>query len=98
EKMANGERRGINTQSYTESEIRRVAAAAFDLARKRKNKVHSAEKANVMESGVLWREVVQELHDKHYKDVELHHMYADNMAMQLVRWPHQFDVIVTDNL
>jgi 3-isopropylmalate dehydrogenase len=92
------ERVGINTQRYTESEIARVARAAFDLARKRSNKVCSMEKANVMESGVLWRDVVQEVHDADYPDVELTHMYADAGAMQLTRWPKQFDVIVTDNL
>ena len=93
-----GERVGINTQRYTESEIARVARAAFELARKRTGRVCSMEKANVMESGVLWREVVQEVHDAEYTDVDLSHMYADNGAMQLVRWPRQFDVIVTDNL
>ena len=92
------ERVGINTQRYTESEINRVARAAFELARKRSGKVCSMEKANVMESGILWREVVQEIHDKDYADVELSHMYADNGAMQLVRAPKQFDVILTDNL
>ncbi|WP_397541861.1 3-isopropylmalate dehydrogenase [Roseovarius salis] len=92
------ERVGINTQRYTESEIDRVARAAFELARKRGNKVCSMEKANVMESGVLWREVVQKVHDADYADVELSHMYADAGAMQLCRWPKQFDVIVTDNL
>jgi len=92
------ERVGINTQRYTESEIARVARSAFELARKRSNKVCSMEKANVMESGILWRQVVQEVHDKEYPDVELSHMYADAGAMQLTRWPKQFDVIVTDNL
>jgi 3-isopropylmalate dehydrogenase len=92
------ERVGINTQRYTESEIERVARSAFELARKRSNKVCSMEKANVMESGVLWREVVQKVHDEDYPDVELSHMYADAGAMQLTRWPKQFDVIVTDNL
>ena len=92
------ERVGINTQRYTESEIARVARSAFELARKRSNKVCSMEKANVMESGVLWRQVVQEIHDREYPDVELSHMYADAGAMQLCRWPKQFDVIVTDNL
>ncbi|SFJ70422.1 3-isopropylmalate dehydrogenase [Jannaschia pohangensis] len=92
------ERVGINTQRYTESEIARVARSAFELARKRSNKVCSMEKANVMESGILWRQVVQEIHDAEYPDVELSHMYADNGAMQLVRAPKQFDVIVTDNL
>ena len=92
------ERVGINTQRYTESEIARVARSAFELARKRSNKVCSMEKANVMESGILWRDVVQEIHDAEYPDVELSHMYADAGAMQLTRWPKQFDVIVTDNL
>ena len=92
------ERVGINTQRYTESEIARVARSAFELARKRSNKVCSMEKANVMESGVLWREVVTRVHAEEYPDVALSHMYADNGAMQLVRWPKQFDVIVTDNL
>ena len=92
------ERVGINTQRYTESEIARVARSAFEMARKRGNKVCSMEKANVMESGVLWRDVVQEIHDAEYPDVELSHMYADAGAMQLTRWPKQFDVIVTDNL
>ena len=92
------ERVGINTQRYTESEIDRVARVAFELARKRSNRVCSMEKGNVMESGVLWREVVQAVHDRDYPDVALSHMYADNGAMQLVRNPKQFDVIVTDNL
>ncbi|MEO8529901.1 MAG: 3-isopropylmalate dehydrogenase [Deltaproteobacteria bacterium] len=92
------ERVGINTQRYTESEIARVARSAFELARKRSNKVCSMEKANVMESGVLWRDVVTEIHAAEYPDVELSHMYADAGAMQLCRWPKQFDVIVTDNL
>jgi 3-isopropylmalate dehydrogenase len=93
-----GERVGINTQRYTETEIARVARAAFDLARKRAGRVCSMEKANVMESGILWREVVQAVHESEYPDVELSHMYADAGAMQLVRYPRQFDVIVTDNL
>ena len=92
------ERVGINTQRYTESEIDRAARAAFELARKRTNKVCSMEKANVMESGILWREVVTKVHQADYADVELSHMYADNGAMQLVRAPKQFDVILTDNL
>ncbi len=94
----NGERRGINTHVYTTSEIERVARVAFDLARKRSNKVTSCEKSNVMEAGQLWKEEVQSVHEKEYKDVELKHMLADNCAMQLVRNPKQFDVIVTDNL
>ena len=92
------ERVGINTQRYTESEIARVARSAFALARQRSNKVCSMEKANVMESGVLWRQVVTEVHEAEFPDVELSHMYADAGAMQLTRWPKQFDVIVTDNL
>ncbi|MDO6480554.1 3-isopropylmalate dehydrogenase [Shimia thalassica] len=94
----NNERVGINTQRYTESEIDRVARAAFELARKRGGKLCSMEKANVMESGILWRDVVTEVHEADYKDIELSHMYADNGAMQLVRAPKQFDVILTDNL
>jgi 3-isopropylmalate dehydrogenase len=94
----NGERKGINTHTYTTSEIVRVAKVAFDLAKKRSNKVTSCEKSNVMESGQLWREEVQALHDKEYKEVELSHMLADNCAMQLLKNPKQFDVIVTDNL
>ena len=93
-----GGRVGINTQRYTSGEIRRVARSAFELARRRGNKVCSMEKANVMESGILWREEVQWVHDNEYPDVDLTHMYADNGAMQLVRNPRQFDVIVTDNL
>jgi len=94
----NGERKGINTHTYTSSEIQRVARVAFDLAKKRKNKVTSCEKSNVMEAGLLWREEVEVLHDKEFKDVQLNHMLADNCAMQLLRNPKQFDVIVTDNL
>jgi len=96
--IENGERKGINTHSYTSSEIIRVARIAFDLAKKRSNKVTSCEKSNVMEAGQLWKEEVQALHEKEYKDVELSHMLADNCAMQLLRNPKQFDVIVTDNL
>ena len=98
ETLPNGERRGLNTQVYTSSEITRIAEVAFELAKKRLNLVHSVEKANVMESGLLWREEVQKLRDQRYSDVTLMHMYADNCAMQLVRQPKQFDVIVTDNL
>jgi 3-isopropylmalate dehydrogenase len=96
--MGNGERRGVNTQVYTTSEIHRVARVAFELARKRGNKVCSAEKGNVMESGRLWREEVTALHAAEYKDVELSHMYADAVAMVLLRNPKSFDVLVTDNL
>ena len=96
--IENGERKGINTHTYTSSEIIRVARIAFDLAKKRSNKVTSCEKSNVMEAGQLWKEEVQVLHDKEYKDVELNHMLADNCSMQLLRNPKQFDVIVTDNL
>ena len=94
----NGERQGINTHTYTSSEIIRVAKVAFDLAKKRSNKVTSCEKSNVMEAGQLWKEEVQALHDKEFKEVELKHMLADNCSMQLLRNPKQFDVIVTDNL
>ena len=93
-----GGRVGINTNRYTTEEIRRVARSAFELARRRNKKVCSMEKANVMESGVLWREEVTYLHQAEYSDVELSHMYADAGAMELVRLPNQFDVIVTDNL
>ncbi len=96
--LGNGERRGVNTQVYTTSEIRRVGRVAFELARQRGNRVCSAEKGNVMESGKLWREDITALHEAEYGDVELTHMYADNCAMQLLRNPRQFDVLVTDNL
>ena len=96
--LENGERQGLNTQVYTTSEIQRVARVAFELARKRGKKLCSVEKANVMESGLLWREEVTALHKAEFSDVELSHMYADNCAMQLIRNPRQFDVIVTDNL
>jgi len=96
--LPNGERRGINTQVYDTHEIQRVARVAFDLAKARKGRLCSVEKANVMESGVLWREEVTALGKAEYPDVALSHMYADNCAMQLVRQPAQFDVIVTDNL
>ena len=96
--IENGERKGVNTHSYTTSEIHRVARVAFELAKKRKNTVTSCEKSNVMEAGVLWKEEVQALRDKEFKKVELKHMLADNYAMQLLREPKQFDVIVTDNL
>ena len=96
--IENGERKGLNTHSYTTSEIHRVARVAFELAKKRKKKVTSCEKSNVMEAGLLWREEVQALRDKEFEKIELKHMLADNCAMQLLRDPKQFDVIVTDNL
>ena len=94
----NGEKVGINTQSYTESEISRVVEVAFDAARVRSKKLCAVDKANVMESGQLWREITTKIHQNKYSDIELSFMYADNCAMQLVRTPKQFDVIVTDNL
>lgn len=96
--LENGEKRAVDTQVYTTHEIERIARVGFDLARKRRNLVHSAEKRNVMRTGVLWHEVVSDLHKREASDVELKHILADNCAMQLVRWPKQFDVIVTDNL
>lgn len=98
EDLGNGQRRGVNTQVYETYEIERVGRVAFELARKRNNHVTSCEKANVMEAGKLWREDITALHEKEYSDVTLEHMYADNCAMQLLRNPSQFDVIVTDNL
>jgi 3-isopropylmalate dehydrogenase len=98
ETLPDGQRRGFDTQVYTTSEIERVSRVAFELARGRRNKVHSLEKSNVMESGLLWREVVTDLHKRDYADVQLEHMLADNAAMQLVRQPTQFDVLLTDNL
>ena len=98
ETLPDGSKRGVNTEVYTTPEIERVARVAFDLARKRGNRLCSVEKANVMESGLLWRQTVTALHARDYADVELSHMYADNCAMQLVRNPRQFDVIVTTNL
>ncbi len=95
---AAGRRTGIDTEVYTEEEIARVARIAFDLARKRRNKVTSTEKANVMQSGRLWRAVVSEVHKAEFPDVQLEHMYADNAAMQLCSRPKQFDVILASNL
>src|ERR1700729_1004585 len=94
----NGQRRGIDTQVYDTYEIERIARVAFDLARKRRNKVTSSDKRNVMKSGVLWNEVISDLHKREFADVTLEHQLADALGMQLVRWPKQFDVIVTDNL
>lgn len=96
--LGNGQKRGIDTQIYDTYEIERIAGVAFELARTRSNKVCSMEKHNVMKSGVLWKEVVANTHKAKYSDVELTHMLADAGGMQLVRWPKQFDVIVTDNL
>lgn len=98
ETLADGSRVGINTQRYTDAEIRRIGKVAFDLARKRSGKVTSAEKSNVMESGLLWRQEMTALHSEGYQDIALSHMLADNCCMQLLKEPKQFDVIVTDNL
>jgi 3-isopropylmalate dehydrogenase len=98
ETLPNGEQRGINTEVYTTHEIQRVGRVAFELARKRQGRVCSVEKANVMESGLLWRQVMTALQAAEYPDVQLSHMYADNCAMQLAKNPKQFDVIVTGNL
>src|SRR3954447_23156397 len=96
--LGNGQKRAVDTQVYDTYEIERISRVAFELARKRRNKVTSMEKRNVMKSGVLWHEVVTQLHEREYKDVQLEHMLADAGGMQLVRNPKQFDVIVTDNL
>jgi 3-isopropylmalate dehydrogenase len=96
--LENGQRRAVDTQVYTTSEIERIGRVAFELARVRKNRVHSAEKRNVMKSGLLWNQVMTALHAAEYEDVGLEHILADNCAMQLVRNPKQFDVLVTDNL
>jgi 3-isopropylmalate dehydrogenase len=96
--LGNGQKRGIDTQVYDTFEIERIGRVAFELARKRRNKVTSSEKRNVMKSGVLWHEVIIALHKREYPDVQLEHQLADALGMQLVRWPKQFDVIVTDNL
>ena len=97
EKLPNGDERGINTEMYTTGEIRRIAKVAFEAARKRRKKVTSVDKANVLESSELWRRIVSEVH-KQYPDVELGHMYVDNAAMQLVRNPRQFDVVLCNNI
>ena len=96
--LEDGTQKAVDTQVYTSVEIERVARVAFELARKRSNAVCSVEKSNVMETGVLWRQVVSDLHASEYNDVRLNHLLADACAMQLVRNPKQFDVIVTDNL
>ena len=98
EDLPGGGRRAVDTQVYTTAEIERVARVAFQLARGRRNLVHSAEKSNVMDSGLLWRQVVTDLHAREFPDVRLEHILADNAAMQIVRDPRQFDVLVTDNL
>src|SRR3546814_9774817 len=97
ERLPDGRRRGVNTEVYTTDQIERVARVAFELARTRRHRVCSVDKANVMESGVLWREEVQRLRDGEYDDVELSHFYVDNCAMQVVRDPRQFDVLLTNN-
>jgi 3-isopropylmalate dehydrogenase len=96
--IGNGQKRAIDTQVYDTYEIERIARVAFDLAKTRNNRVASAEKRNVMKSGVLWNEVVTQVHEREYPGVELEHVLADNCAMQLVRNPKQYDVLVTDNL
>ena len=96
-KLDDGQRQGFNTLIYSESEIERIARIAFDIASKRQGRLCSVDKANVLEATELWREVVTEL-SKEYPDVELQHMYVDNAAMQLVRNPKEFDVIVTSNM
>ena len=96
--LGNGQKRGIDTQVYDTYEIERIGRVAFDLARNRRNKVTSSDKRNVMKSGVLWHEVISALHKREFPDVTLEHQLADALGMQLVRWPKQFDVIVTDNL
>ena len=96
--LGNGQKRAVDTQVYDTYEIERIARVAFDLARKRRNKLTSMEKRNVMKSGVLWNEVVTQVHAREYRDVQLEHQLADSGGMNLVKWPKQFDVIVTDNL
>jgi 3-isopropylmalate dehydrogenase len=98
ERLADGQRRGFNTEQYTTNQIRRVARAAFELARTRKGRVCSVDKANVLETSMLWREEVIALHAAEFSDVELTHLYVDNAAMQIVREPSQFDVMVTGNI
>ena len=98
EKISENEEKAVDTQSYTTSEITRIGKVSFDLAKKRNNKVTSVEKSNVMETGMFWKRTITNLHKKNFIDVNLDHMLADNCAMQLVRNPKQFDVILTDNL
>jgi 3-isopropylmalate dehydrogenase len=96
--LGNGQKRAVDTQVYDTYEIERIGRVAFELARKRKNKVTSMEKRNVMKTGVLWHEVMTQLHQREFKDVTLEHQLADSGGMQLVKNPKQFDVVVTDNL
>jgi len=98
EKISETEEKAVDTQIYTTSEVERIGRVGFDLSKKRSNRLTSVEKANVMETGMFWRKIITNLHKREFRDVELNHMYADNCAMQLVRFPKQFDVIVTDNL
>ncbi len=98
EELPDGTRRAVDTQVYTTPEVERIARVAFDLARGRAGRLHSVEKSNVMKTGVLWRQEVERLHQAEYSEVVLENMLADNCAMQLIRNPRQFDVIVTDNL
>jgi 3-isopropylmalate dehydrogenase len=98
ERLPDGSRRGVNTHVYTSEEIRRVARAAFALAKSRRGALCSVDKSNVMESGVLWREEVSAIGAEEYPEIALSHMLVDNCAMQLVRAPAQFDVILTDNM
>src|SRR6516164_9357408 len=96
--LGNGQKRAVDTQVYDTYEIERIARVGFELASKRRNKLTSMEKRNVMKTGVLWHEVVNQVHEREFKDVKLEHVLADAGGMQLVRWPKQFDVIVCDNL
>jgi 3-isopropylmalate dehydrogenase len=98
ETLADGTRKGVNTMVYTSPEVHRIARVAFELARKRHKKVCSVDKANVLECTEMWRQEVQKIHDSEYPDIALSHMYVDNAAMQLVRNPKQFDVVVTGNI
>ena len=98
EKISEKEEKAVDTQLYTTSEVERIGRVGFDLSKKRSNRLTSVDKANVMETGMFWRKIITDLHKREFSDVELNHMYADNCAMQLVRFPKQFDVIVTDNL
>ncbi|MDC0195284.1 3-isopropylmalate dehydrogenase [Alphaproteobacteria bacterium] len=98
ERISDDEEKAVDTQSYTTSEVTRIGRVSFDLAKKRSNKVTSVEKSNVMETGMFWKKTIIDLHKREFEDVQLDHMLADNCAMQLVRNPKQFDVILTDNL